>query len=226
MFADLAMAVSELVDTTSENIVSRLESISLTAEVEEQPWLARFTRGLQGCVLLVVSPEPWRAESCASLIDECIRSGDDWGASLLSLALGVAHAARGDDAAIAWLDKAAAGAAALSAPVVQAWAETLGAATAKRLGAPDLEARSARATALSRSAGLRTVEPVLERLAEVPHDPSSAALASCRRWGQDPLPGHLPDLPGRRGALAAAAASASARAAAAPRAQPWTRRPP
>ncbi len=171
MFADLAIAVSELVDATAENIVSRLEEISLTAEVEEQPWLARFTRGLQGCVLLVVSPEPWRAESCASLIDECIRSGDDWGASLLSLALGVAHAARGDDAAIAWLDKAAAGAAALGAPVVQAWAETLGAATAKRRGDPDLEARSARATALSRSAGLRRVEPVLERLADVPRDP-------------------------------------------------------
>ena len=127
MFADLAMAVSELVDATAENIVSRLEEISLTAEVEEQPWLARFTRGLQACVLLVVSPEPWRAESCASLVDECVRSGDDWGASLLSLALGVAHAHAGTTRPIAWLDKAAAGAAALGAPVVQAWAETLGA---------------------------------------------------------------------------------------------------
>jgi len=166
LFADLVMVVAEVVDATAENIVGRLEGISLTADVEEQPWLARVARGVQGCVLLVVSPEAWRAESCASLIDECVRGGDDWGATLLSLALGVAHAARGDEAAIAWLDRAAAGAASLSAPVVHAWAETLGASIAERLGAPDLETRSARAAALSRAAGLRSVEPMLARLAE------------------------------------------------------------
>ena len=76
--------------------VATLEQIILTAEVEEQPWLARLARGVQAAVLLVTSGEPWRVESCESLVEECERSGDAWGEVLLAGALGVAHALRRD----------------------------------------------------------------------------------------------------------------------------------
>ena len=109
LFADLARVVAELV-SGGRRLCRHLERIILTAEVEEQPWVARAARGLQAAVLLVTSPEPWRTESCESLVDECERSGDEWGAMLLAGALGVAHAVRREPDAELWLDRSAAGA--------------------------------------------------------------------------------------------------------------------
>ena len=91
--ADLARVVAEIVDGGDGDPVATLEQIILTAEVEEQPWLARVARGVQAAVLLVTTEEPWRGESCASLVEECERSGDEWGAVLLAGALGVAQRA-------------------------------------------------------------------------------------------------------------------------------------
>ena len=106
--------------------MATLEEIILTAEVEEQPWLARFARGLQAAVLLVANPEPWRADSCASLVEECERSGDEWGAVVLALALGVAHCfvvTRRPPV----VRPSSRGARSLNAPVIPAWAEIIGA---------------------------------------------------------------------------------------------------
>ncbi len=134
LYADLARVVAEIVDGAGGESVATLEQIILTAEVEEQPWLARLARGVQASVLLVTSGEPWRVESCESLVEECERSGDAWGDLLLAGALGVAHTLRRDPAAGRWLDRSARGAGSLNAPVLAAWTEYLGAFVARQHG--------------------------------------------------------------------------------------------
>ena len=65
LFADLARVVADVVGGTANDCLATLEHVILTAEVEEQPWVARAARGLQAAMLMVTSPAPWRAESCA-----------------------------------------------------------------------------------------------------------------------------------------------------------------
>ena len=186
LFADLARVVADLVSGPATDCVATLERVVLTAEVEEQPWVARTARGLQAAVLLVTSPEPWRAESCESLVAECERAGDEWGAVLLAGALGVAHVVRRHPDAQRWLDRSAAGARRLNAPVLGAWAAAIASvAAADRAGpdgggpgvAPDLRARTEAARILARSTGLVGAEEVVRRRLDVRPHP-----APPRRW--------------------------------------------
>jgi DNA-binding SARP family transcriptional activator len=154
--------------------VATLEQIVLTAEVEEQPWAARAARGLQAAVLLVTSRESWRAESCAALVDECERAGDEWGAVLLAGTLGIADLLRHDPGAEHWLAASAAGARRLNAPVLTAWAESLAAYDASRRAAPDAASRLERARALARAAGLVGAQAVIEDRLTAAFGPSAS----------------------------------------------------
>jgi DNA-binding SARP family transcriptional activator len=173
LFADLARVVAELALGVADDPVGTLEQIILTAEVEEQPWAARAARGLQAAVLLVTSREPWRAESCAALVDECERAGDEWGAALLAGALGIADLVRRDPGAAHWLSRSADGATRLNAPVLTAWAEILTAYDASRSAASDAPTRLERARASARVAGLVGAEALIgERLSSAFGTPS------------------------------------------------------
>jgi len=177
LFADLARVVAEIATGGDGDSVATLEEIILTAEVEEQPWLARVARGLQAASLLVTNPEPWRRDSCASLVEECERSGDEWGAVVLSGALGVAYVLRRDAAAHRWFDRAADGARSLNAPVLAAWAEVVGAFGARRVGRPDAATRSERARTVARAAGLVGADSLVADLLTTP------SAAGVRRTG-------------------------------------------
>ena len=162
LYADLTRVVAEIVDTTGDDTVSSLDQIILRAEEEAQPWVARLARGLQAAVLLVANGEAWRAESCASLVEECERSGDTWGSVLLAGVLGVAQVLRRDPAALSWLDRSTAGASALGAPVLAAWTEHIGAFAARLRSAPDAGARTDRARALAASVRLHGAERLVD----------------------------------------------------------------
>ena len=222
LYADLARVVAEIADGAGGESVATLEQIILTAEVEEQPWLARLARGVQAAVLLVTSGEPWRVESCESLVEECERSGDAWGEVLLAGALGVAHTLRRDPAAGRWLDRSARGAGSLNAPVLAAWTRV-----PRRLRRP-----AAGRAGRSGTSRPRTDPRPGGRPGRCGRD--AAASPRCRRGVRRRrlrgvvirCLGCVRDRGGRHGAHAAAAAPAAADAAPAAGAQPRTRRPP
>jgi DNA-binding SARP family transcriptional activator len=128
---DLATVVLEVVDGSTADAAARLEEVVLTADLKDEPWFARMGRGLQGALLLGRTGEPWRLESCASLVDECVRLGDDWGCMLLTASVGVALVVRRDERADAWLARAWGCARSLGAPVLGAWCSTLRAVRAE-----------------------------------------------------------------------------------------------
>ncbi len=162
--ARLALALAEILDGAGAGIVGRLEEVMLSAEVEEQPWLARLARGLQASVLMVTKPAAWRADACATLVAQCTQDGDEWGALLLAMFSGAAHARLGNDQqAEAWLGRAASGAADLGALVLAAWAGSLAARSSTRLRRPDAETRTQQATAMLRTAGLSDVQALLDQ---------------------------------------------------------------
>ena len=124
LVAELATMVAEVADGDGFDVVNRLEQIVLGADFEDHHWLARLARGLQASAMLSADSENWRAESCALLVEECRRGGDDWGAMLLSICLGASLATRGDPTAEEWLRQAADLATKLNARVIEAWVET------------------------------------------------------------------------------------------------------
>jgi DNA-binding SARP family transcriptional activator len=164
LVTELATLVAEVADGSGFDVVNRLEQIVLGADFEDQHWLARLARGLQASALLSADFENWRAESCALLVDECRRGGDDWGAMLLSICLGASLATRGDPAAEERLRQAVALATKLNARVIEAWVDTLSAAVARARGESDGPARVERARARSKAAGLYRADTLVERL--------------------------------------------------------------
>jgi len=174
LFADLARVAADLVGGAADDCVATLERVILTAEVEEQPWVARAARGLQAAVLLVTSPEPWRAESCESLVADCERAGDVWGATLLAGALGVAHVVRRDPDAGPWLDRAAEGARSLNAPVLAAWAETVALVATTDPAGPAARGRAESCRALARGTGLVAAEELVRARLEVRPPPTAS----------------------------------------------------
>jgi DNA-binding SARP family transcriptional activator len=187
LYADLARVIAEIASGADGDVVATLEQVVLTAEVQEQPWLARMARGVQSAVLLVSGNEPWRVDSCASLVEECERSGDLWGELLLAGALGVAHVLRRDPEAFGWLDRAAACARSLNAPVLAAWAESLAAFAARQRGEPDALARTESARALARTAGVLGADRLLSRLVATgpitPRDDSGIVIRCLGAFG-------------------------------------------
>ncbi|WP_148572906.1 BTAD domain-containing putative transcriptional regulator [Nocardioides caldifontis] len=158
-------------------LLARLEEIVLTADVQDQPWLARLARGVQATALAATTDQPWRVQSCAAVVEECEDAGDRWGALLLAGGLGWALACRGDEGgAQRWLDGAAETATSLGAPVLGAWAALLGAAVTR--GGPDAGARQARARRLARGCGVAGAEALVERLVTRPEPTPPPATAA------------------------------------------------
>ena len=164
LVTELATMVAEVADGAGFDVVNRLEQIVLGADFEDHHWLARLARGLQASALLSADSENWRAESCALLVEECHRGGDDWGAMLLSVCLGASLATRGDPTAEEWLQQAADLATKLNARVIEAWVETLSAAVGRARGEPDGAVRVDRARGRAKSCGLYRADALVERL--------------------------------------------------------------
>lgn len=143
-----------------------LEDLSLTADVEGYPWLARVAQGLQACLLLETPGVAWRIDACDSAIDACRRDGDAWGELLVRSLTGVAMARQREYAeAHRHLKQAAATALLLGAPVLGFWIHAL------TLGVTAAEGKPVMGTGPVRAAPGR--HPGLEDVA--------AVLATCRR---------------------------------------------
>ena len=212
LVADLATVAAETMDGAGRETVGRLEQIVLTADLEDQPWLARLARGLQATVLLVSNPDAWRSDSCASVVEECTREGDDWGAMLLAGCLGAALVRKRDPAAEGWLARADERAAALDAPVLRAWLAVLtcGGRTRRRArGDPAGRARADPHPGLWPDPG--RVGGRAPAYVHVPGGDGRRRPAVGVRPGRGQMPGHVRDRRRRpRGRAAAAAAPAHA----------------
>ncbi len=165
--------------------LGRLEQVVLAADLVDQPWLARVARGLQGSALLLREPEEWRLCSCVSLVEDCGRDGDAWGALLLAGSLAASLTVRDHPQADAWLARAAVMASPLHAPVVAAWMLVLRAVAAEGRGEVEAPEHLQRARAAARGCGLvdaeRVVRAVLAR-----HE---ANLSSTAESAAEALPG-------------------------------------
>lgn len=164
LFADLATAVVDLLDGSGERVMSRLEQLVLSADLADQPWVARTARGVQAAVLLSLSGDDWRVDSCVSLVEECVADGDDWGSVLIGAGLGTVLGLRRDPRADQWLRHAARGTDRLRAPLLQAWVETLRAQLARREARPEAPELAERARRLAKACGLSGAEPLVEGL--------------------------------------------------------------
>jgi DNA-binding SARP family transcriptional activator len=172
--AGLALTVAEIADGARKSYVSELEDLILSAELAEQTWLARVARGLQAAALLVARPEPWRADGCFKLIDECRADEDDWGVLLLAWFFATSSAAVGEHAtARQWIEQMQASAQTLDAPVLTAWAWRLKATVARLAESDDADALATVAVDFEKAVGLADGAGTLERLLSgcVPHLP-------------------------------------------------------
>ena len=161
--ARLAIALADVADGNWSGAVVPLEEIALSADLDELPWLARLARGLQTAVLLTTRPEEWRADACGSLAEGCARSGDHWGALLITLFGGAAQLHAGhDEAAAESLGRAALAAAELDARVLKAWADTLATVAAARMRHPDTMTRIAAVRGAAPTAGVPGVTALLD----------------------------------------------------------------
>jgi DNA-binding SARP family transcriptional activator len=114
-------------------------------------------------VLLATKPEAWRADSCASLVDDCTRDGDHWGSLLTAIFIGAAQLKAGhDDEAADRLRRAAAAAQALDARALEAWTAALAAIASARLRRPDTSTQLKQAENLIDSAAVTGAYPLLD----------------------------------------------------------------
>jgi DNA-binding SARP family transcriptional activator len=169
----LALIVADLADGDWTGAVAPLEDLALSADLEDHPWLARVARGLQGAVLRATRPEAWRSDG--SLVDECVRDGDRWGALLTTLFAGAADLYAGDEVnALDRFEQAGRRAAELGATVLEAWAATFAAVAAARR--PDAQVRLAAATTLTKTAGITGADPLLDHAAQLRTTPAGVRL--------------------------------------------------
>lgn len=150
-----------------ERCCATLEDLSLTADVEGYPWLARVARGLQACLVLETAGESWRIDACRSAISACQRDGDAWGELVIRSITAVALARRGEYAeAHRHLDRAAESSAELGAPVLGLWVHALTVAVTAAEGAV---APTAMRSGPDRQGGLPDVASVLATCRFVVH---------------------------------------------------------
>ncbi len=90
--AELAGCLAQAVRAGEDHLVGQIETITLTAEMDGWPWLARLGRCLQTAVQLEVGAVEGRVEAAADLLTSLARGSDRW--SLLVAAVGVAITAR------------------------------------------------------------------------------------------------------------------------------------
>jgi DNA-binding SARP family transcriptional activator len=172
LYAQLALTVADLADGDWAGAVAPLEEVALSADLEDQPWLARVARGLQAAVLRSTRPDTWGADGCAALAGDCGRDGDPWGALLITLFAGAAELRAGaDEAAAGWFERAGSAAAGLGARALEAWAATFGAVAAGRRGQPDAPDRVRAAETLARTSGVTGAYPLLDHVRRLHQHP-------------------------------------------------------
>ena len=117
--AELVSCIAQAIERTDDTLVGQIETIMLTAEVDDWPWLARLGRDLQLVVQLAGGAEPWRVEAAADLLAGLRRGHDRWSelAACVGIAV-VAQRAGADALAEAARDQARALVAALGAPAL------------------------------------------------------------------------------------------------------------
>ena len=115
---------------------ARLGQIALDAELAGLPWVARLARGLGEAVLVALGSPSWRVTACIDLLGECERTGDEWGAALLRLAIAVAGQIADPTSDPDEFADAAERFRRLEAPVLALWAESLQACVLARAGTP------------------------------------------------------------------------------------------
>lgn len=159
-------------DPPDAQAASQLEEIVLAADLEALPWLSRLARGLQCAVLLATHPAPWRLASAIDLVEECRRQGDPWARTILALLLGAVCITHDEHkGAHQLLGIAAGSAAALRAPVLQAWVAWFQAIQATQNGDPGAAHIARQARALGSAVG---VKPECERLANFAATPTAS----------------------------------------------------
>lgn len=144
-----------------QHCCARLEDLSLTADVEGYPWLARVAKGLQACLVLETAGQSWRVDACRSAIATCQRDGDLWGELAIRAVTAVALARRGEYAEAGdHLDRATEAAQTVAAPVPELWVRAL--ALVVRAAAAEDRVRADRdLTGLACQVGLDDVTDVL-----------------------------------------------------------------
>jgi DNA-binding SARP family transcriptional activator/tetratricopeptide (TPR) repeat protein len=95
--AELAGCLAQAVRAGDDHLVGQIETITLTADMDGWPWLARLGRCVQTVVQLEVGAADGRVEAAADLLASLARSGDRW--SLVVAAVGLAITARRSGAA-------------------------------------------------------------------------------------------------------------------------------
>ena len=90
--AELAGCLAQAVRAGEDQLVGQIETITLTAEMDGWPWLARLGRCLQTAVQLEIGAMDGRVEAAADLLTSLARGSDRW--ALLIAAVSVAIAAR------------------------------------------------------------------------------------------------------------------------------------
>ncbi|HYI58869.1 MAG TPA: BTAD domain-containing putative transcriptional regulator [Microlunatus sp.] len=88
--ADLVDCLAQAISAPDDSLVGRIETITLGAEMDGWPWLARLGRGLQTIVQLH-DGSGWRVEAAFDLLAGLGRVGDRW--SHLVAAVGIAVSA-------------------------------------------------------------------------------------------------------------------------------------
>ena len=86
--AELVGCLAQAIRGGQDHLVGEIETITLTAEMEGWPWLARLGRCLQTVVQLDVGSVDGRVEAAADLLTSLARGGDRW--SQLVAAVGIA----------------------------------------------------------------------------------------------------------------------------------------
>ncbi|HEY5788871.1 MAG TPA: AAA family ATPase [Microlunatus sp.] len=103
--AELVGCLAQAIRAGEDHLVGQIETITLTAEMDGWPWLARLGRCLQTVVQLDVGLADGRVEAAADLLASLARGSDRW--SLLVAAVGLAITARRAGAAVLAADASA-----------------------------------------------------------------------------------------------------------------------
>ena len=195
LLAQLASTVIELVTVGCDDPSARLGQIALDAELAGLPWVARLARGLGEAVLVALGSPAWRVTACIDLLGECERTGDDWGAALLRLAVAIAGQIADPTSDPDEFADAARRFRRLDAPVLALWAESLQACVLAREGAAGAGEFARRVAAQARAAPLGGAQVLaLAALAVAPAAPirpgpvdASASGRPCAaRWSCSP----------------------------------------
>ncbi|MDN5771476.1 MAG: winged helix-turn-helix domain-containing protein, partial [Microlunatus sp.] len=88
--AELTGCLIRAIRSPDEDLAGRVETITLAAEVDGWPWLARLGRSLQTMVQLHGPDEPWRMAAAEEELTALRRGEDSWTRLVAAVGIGVA----------------------------------------------------------------------------------------------------------------------------------------